>query len=357
MNSIKYFLIFICILTGCIKKGNKDFQTQPLIQYPVLEIGENENVLVVLKGDSFEKYLDTSLYKGIFTVKSKNKLIIVDNPIFYKVREATLYSPIIYRQVAMNSHFPSFNSWGAIPINKNLNIFCNVQRLYIRFHNIVEVFPQYIKDLKKLKLLDVSGNDLSFLDTTVGYFQNLETLYVQNNSIGIIPDTVLKLPKLKYLDIRDNYLTNSFVDSIKKVYTHIQIIENNSRDTITFEGNDYALELTFEPYPSRFPDAMLAERFFREYGEKHTIWLEPNKEYISIAEMQNIQENGDWSFRIYEKDRHVYSIGMIDDKISIGSISETFYNFRFTTTKQKLFFSIQGSPNIPTLKIYRKIEN
>uniref|UniRef100_A0A2H1VLW0 SFRICE_005013 n=1 Tax=Spodoptera frugiperda TaxID=7108 RepID=A0A2H1VLW0_SPOFR len=60
----------------------------------------------------------------------------------------------------------------------------------------------------KLKLLDVTGNELKYLPKSIWKLQSLVTLKVDNNLLEYLPNTIGRMSNLRYLTIARNQLTS-----------------------------------------------------------------------------------------------------------------------------------------------------
>lgn len=72
--------------------------------------------------------------------------------------------------------------------------------------NNLSSLPTALSTLKDLKVLDLSGNQLSLLSEAFGDLVALEELYLQKNSIFQLPSALLKLKFLRVLDVSKNAL-------------------------------------------------------------------------------------------------------------------------------------------------------
>ena len=60
--------------------------------------------------------------------------------------------------------------------------------------------------MKKLKILDISCNDMDFIDESIQYLTNLQELDISNNKISFLTSNIGKLTKLTKLDCSHNRL-------------------------------------------------------------------------------------------------------------------------------------------------------
>ncbi len=78
----------------------------------------------------------------------------------------------------------------------------------IKDHKLpLNIVPNEISKLTKLKALHCSGTSIQELPKTIGTLKNLEQLSFGNNLLTALPSSVMQLPKLKYLWLSNNKLT------------------------------------------------------------------------------------------------------------------------------------------------------
>jgi internalin A len=75
------------------------------------------------------------------------------------------------------------------------------------FRNKIEVLPSRLTELKNLKTLDVSNNNIISISPKLGLIK-LKTINLSNNQIEMIPFEIAKIGTLKTLDITKNPLQN-----------------------------------------------------------------------------------------------------------------------------------------------------
>lgn len=105
--------------------------------------------------------------------------------------------------------------------------------LSLQHNELVEIPSRAIRNLKKLKYLDLSGNliDCIELDSFAGLGGSLEHLILANNFIGSLPrEAFASLPKLETIDLSGNNLAyidvNVFhegMQNLAKVYKTIAV--------------------------------------------------------------------------------------------------------------------------------------
>lgn len=91
--------------------------------------------------------------------------------------------------------------------------------------------PQQIFDLKKLKYLQLSNNNITgLIPSKVGQLANLETLYLNNNNLtGNIPVEIWELPKLTNLALNFNQLTGELSGAVNQLKNLNGLVLNNNQ--------------------------------------------------------------------------------------------------------------------------------
>lgn len=88
--------------------------------------------------------------------------------------------------------------------------FVNLEYLSLK-NDHLKTIPSQIGTLKKLKVLDLSGNDFTELPIEFSQLENLEELYLNDEKNMNLPKTIeimSKLPKLKSLHLENDQLEN-----------------------------------------------------------------------------------------------------------------------------------------------------
>ncbi len=90
----------------------------------------------------------------------------------------------------------------------------NLEQLSLRNCGM-NVIPVEIGQLKKLTLLDMEGNHITFLPTEIGALTQLEALDLSHNSLRTLPAHIGTLTALEELNLSDNPLLHSLPAEIK----------------------------------------------------------------------------------------------------------------------------------------------
>jgi len=94
----------------------------------------------------------------------------------------------------------------------NSTLASNFKNEYIQRVKI-KTIPKEIFNLKNIKKIDLSNNNLSFVPKEISNFENLTSLNLSHNNINLLPDSLDKLISLEELNISYNKL-NILPDNI-----------------------------------------------------------------------------------------------------------------------------------------------
>ena len=77
--------------------------------------------------------------------------------------------------------------------------------------------PDAVCQLKTLRVLNVSDNELEVLPASIGELVHLEMLYAVNNDLAELPDAVLTLKQLSFLDLSFNTNLETLPDGLDEL--------------------------------------------------------------------------------------------------------------------------------------------
>lgn len=119
---------------------------------------------------------------------------------YISIEEALKQPEKVYRLNLSNQNFkmPSDSVWA---------LFQNLEYLNLKNDHLVNI-PKGFGNLKKLKVLDLSGNDFKLLPESLSELENLEEIFLNDEKYMDLENSLLiikNLPKLKILHLeRDN---------------------------------------------------------------------------------------------------------------------------------------------------------
>jgi Leucine-rich repeat (LRR) protein len=98
----------------------------------------------------------------------------------------------------------SGNDFKVLP--QSLSMLENLQELYLNDEKKMDVTKSLfvIKDLPSLRILHLENDHLKSIPKNLVYFKNLDTLYLNNNRLKQAPIELKELRRLKYVDLHDN---------------------------------------------------------------------------------------------------------------------------------------------------------
>lgn len=156
-----------------------------------------------------------------------HKIVIVNKLLFRNI----LGKPSIIRVLGLYRIEISNNPLAEITDNAFDGLERSLWELSLHHNELIEIPSRAMRNLKKLKFLDLSGNfiDCIEVDSFAGLGGSLETLIVANNFIGTLPrDAFASLPRLETIDLSGNNLiqldANVFQDGLQylsKVFFYI----------------------------------------------------------------------------------------------------------------------------------------
>lgn len=120
-------------------------------------------------------------------------------------------------------------------IPKELTSFTSLEELDLTGNDLSKSDLSPLKNLKKLKSLNLTECNLSSFPLAILYLSNLETLSIWNNKISSIPDELYDLKSLKNLTIGNNnlsYLSPKIsrlinLESFESSFTNIRVYPND----------------------------------------------------------------------------------------------------------------------------------
>uniref|UniRef100_A0A0D9VIB3 Receptor kinase-like protein Xa21 n=1 Tax=Leersia perrieri TaxID=77586 RepID=A0A0D9VIB3_9ORYZ len=118
--------------------------------------------------------------------------------------------------------------FGQFPL---LNHLQQLETLYMNSNSLDGITPDTLTNCSKLRNIDLSGNQLrGTIPPKIGSLTNLEFLDLGNNQFtGIIPATVGNLTQLQFLRFRDNQLEGNIPDGVWKLSNLTSLVLGQNR--------------------------------------------------------------------------------------------------------------------------------
>ncbi|MFT7352559.1 MAG: Leucine-rich repeat (LRR) protein [Flavobacterium sp.] len=163
----------------------------------------------------------------------KNHLLLLGITLFFVQPILAQENPKIKTEITYSTYLDAVKNPGNITRLKLNNLkeinaisdwskLSNIEYLSLENDHLKEL-PTFIVNLKKLKVIDLSGNDFKQLPKEFSLLQNLEEIYLNNEKDLDLPNTLSvlsKLPKLKTL-----HLENDNIDSLPVEILNLKNLE------------------------------------------------------------------------------------------------------------------------------------
>jgi leucine-rich repeat protein SHOC2 len=101
----------------------------------------------------------------------------------------------------------------------------DTEELDLSNNNLSGALQAEIRNLTRLKVLDLSNNDFTGLPAEIGQLKNLEVLDISNNQITGLPHELGNLQKLKLLDLSGNNYSKQDLEKIKETLPSSAVIK------------------------------------------------------------------------------------------------------------------------------------
>jgi Leucine-rich repeat (LRR) protein len=97
-------------------------------------------------------------------------------------------------------------------------------------YNKLTALPEGLFALSNMKELDISNNKIAVLSYKIIHFKQLERLSMWGIPIKKLPEQLLDLPHLNYLDVRQIYVTRQDVQNILEKLNGVEVRTSNMCD-------------------------------------------------------------------------------------------------------------------------------
>jgi len=174
------------------------------------------------------------------------------------------------------------------------NIPKTVEKLYLQDNNLTQL-PESIGNLSKLQMLILTSNPLEYLPDNIGKLSNLLYLSVANTNLTSLPETLSKLSKLEVLDLSNTHITSE--KHLPKNFTNLhnlkQIMLNDTFEIgkgsiIEYLKNKRVKVALYQVPQFKNAQTQQTRELRRKYSELKRAHAELNEENVELRE--NIQE-------------------------------------------------------------------
>ncbi|EEQ82505.1 hypothetical protein NCER_100758 [Vairimorpha ceranae BRL01] len=143
-----------------------------------------------------------------------------------------------------------------IKLPKDMNNLIHLEELGLGMNNLTEL-PKMDK-LYKLRILPVFKNNLKDITHTLRYCKSIEKLDFSDNEISALPDFLLDMPCLKYLNLKGNKINKINIDKIEYIKSNINMIDlsDNKLEVVPYKffklfSNITTIKISDNPYNLR----------------------------------------------------------------------------------------------------------
>lgn len=288
-----------------------------LSQLRILDLGRNN-----LTDESFKSieylpslrklYLDHNRFTKIFFKKGLKKVIELEMS-SNLLTSGKLVS--LSEMHSLQSLTLSFNKLTSIPVITFTNL-TSLQSLNVAGNNLSAKLDESLKSFNKLKYLEevnmghcslsklyaftdlrywkkihLDGNKIEIINHDT--FKNSRAEYISLRDVGLkkLPESILKLKNLKYLDVSSNFIDNTILlpKKMNKLY-YLNISLNNAQ-YLKPKNAKFSNLKSFDGSSNKFTLNNNTVKFYCPFDSKCTINLNNNK----LKSLQNIQLRGSFS--------------------------------------------------------------
>nr|XP_020462839.1 PH domain leucine-rich repeat-containing protein phosphatase 2 isoform X3 [Monopterus albus] len=181
----------------------------------------------------------------------------------------------------------------------------NLRVLHIAYNQLISFPASKLSKLELLEELNLSGNKLKTIPSTVSSCKRLHTLIAHSNHITVFPE-ILNLPEIKLVDLSCNELTEiQLTDSLPATLQEIDLTGNNSlmleHKTLNLFSNITTLKLdqksTMTPRDSLSASTPWNHGYSEMSGQR-------NKLCVSVLAVDQFRDGVEACYGIFDGDRN-----------------------------------------------------
>ncbi|XP_038159417.1 PH domain leucine-rich repeat-containing protein phosphatase 2 [Cyprinodon tularosa] len=181
----------------------------------------------------------------------------------------------------------------------------NLRILHIAYNQLLSFPASKLSKLELLEELNVSGNKLKTIPSTVSSCKRLHTLIAHSNQITVFPE-ILNLPEIKLVDLSCNELTEiQLPDSLPATLQELDLTGNSSltleHKTLNLFSHISTLKLDQKSAPtpadSLGPSTLWKHGYSEMKGQR-------NKLCVSVLAVDCFGDSGEGCYGIFDGDRN-----------------------------------------------------
>uniref|UniRef100_A0A1A8P7K1 PH domain leucine-rich repeat-containing protein phosphatase 2 n=1 Tax=Nothobranchius rachovii TaxID=451742 RepID=A0A1A8P7K1_9TELE len=181
----------------------------------------------------------------------------------------------------------------------------NLRTLHIAYNQLLSFPASKLSKLELLEELNLSGNKLKTIPSTVSSCKRLHTLIAHSNHINTFPD-ILNLPEIKLVDLSCNELTEiQLPESLPATLQELDLTGNGSltleNKTLNFFSNITTLKLD-QKSTTTSGDSLSSSTLWRHgYSEMRG---QRNKLCVSVLAVDHFRDSVEACYGIFDGDRN-----------------------------------------------------
>ncbi|KAI1889934.1 hypothetical protein AGOR_G00168020 [Albula goreensis] len=221
----------------------------------------------------------------------------------------------------------------------------NLRVLHMAYNQLQSFPASKLSKLELLEELNLSGNKLKTIPSTVSSCKKLHTLIAHSNHISVFPD-ILNLPEIKLVDLSCNNLTEILLpDSLPSTLQELDLSGNRSlmleHKTLNLFSHITTLKLDQKPAVMA-GDSMSSATLWRHgYSEMSG---QRNKLCVSVLAVDHFGDNMEATYGIFDGDRNEEvprllqcTMGdVLSEELQQSSVDNVFMDNTFLTSHRKL---------------------
>uniref|UniRef100_A0A665VWL3 PH domain leucine-rich repeat-containing protein phosphatase 2 n=1 Tax=Echeneis naucrates TaxID=173247 RepID=A0A665VWL3_ECHNA len=181
----------------------------------------------------------------------------------------------------------------------------NLRVLHIAYNQLLSFPASKLSKLELLEELNLSGNKLKTIPSTVSSCKRLHTLIAHSNHITVFPE-ILNLPEIKLVDLSCNELTEiQLPDSLPATLQELDLTGNSSlileHKTLNLFSHIPTLKLDQKPIMTTGDSQSASTPWNHAYSEMSG---QRNKLCVSVLTVDQFGDSGEACYGIFDGDRN-----------------------------------------------------
>ncbi|KAM9861405.1 PH domain leucine-rich repeat-containing protein phosphatase 2 [Aulostomus maculatus] len=286
-----------------------------------------------------------------------NKLAELPETLFYKALNLKYLNVSANALESIPPSSPSEESLSTLQelylTRNNLNENCgallvghqNLRVLHIAYNQLVSFPASKLSKLELLEELNLSGNKLKTIPSTVSSCKKLHTLIAHSNHITVFPE-ILSLPEIKLVDLSCNELTEiQLPDSLPATLQELDLTANNSlmleHKTLNLFSHITTLKLDQKSTTAAGDSLGASTPWSHGYSEMSG---QRNKLCVSVLAVDRFGDSMEACYGIFDGDRNEEvprllqcTMGdVLSEEVQHSSIDSVYMSNTFLTSHRKL---------------------